>query len=484
MLSTQGKRKDSVGKSGDMDLGITSNGKSYITDVVLFPTFKNRDFGVVATKLGDGASARDSLFWERNRHRIITVKDSITYDVMDSLGQELKLDQYVLFMGKLAQGKIPVKFIDIDIPESLVQNVYEGYRVGLGLSTNERISKVVSIGGFAGYGLKDFRWKYGGHFNINLSKEHEFMLSGKVFNTLDEVGHSELSSFSTIKYGLRQYMTSRLSQYQGMSVSLGFRALRYFKVKMSAVMASKAPLFDYQYMTDTSLINSYELGELKVGIRFAFREKLIESFNQRISLGTKFPVLTLHFAYSEKGLLNSDYSYSRVELRLEDDFKIKNVGVSKIRIDAGYIDQSVPYDLQFTGEGSLAPKRPFITPNYFQTIAPYEFQSDQYVNVFFTHNFGSLLLNSKKFKPQILIHQNIGWGTLSNANQHHLVDFKTKEKGFYEAGLQLNNLLRINYLNVGYIGIGVGAYYRYGPYAFSDYLNNAAFKVSMVYSSK
>ena len=93
----------------------------------------------------------------------------------------------------------------------LVQNKFEGYRAGIGLNTNEKLSDVFSIGGFVGYGLRDHLWKNGLNLKIKVSKNHEIELNGNLFNTLNEAGHSDLSSFSLEQYGFRQYMTSRLT---------------------------------------------------------------------------------------------------------------------------------------------------------------------------------------------------------------------------------------------------------------------------------
>jgi len=478
--------------SGDKDmeeddeafgLTISSNGKSYITNVQLDVPFKNRDFGLVAVKLSDDANEHDSTFWVENRHRKITSQDSTTYVVMDSLGKEMKWDKLLVLSEKLGSGKIPIGFMDLDLATTLIQNEHEGYRLGIGMSTNEKISKVFSVGGFYGYGLRDEKVKYGGHFDVNVNKNHEVKIKAKYFNTLDELGSENLDQFAVSKYGIRQYMANRFTESKGGSMELGFRIARYFKISLEAKQTEETPMFDYQFGSNEPQ-STFRLGELRVGVRFAFREKLVESLGQRISMGTKFPVITFNYTKSEQGILNSSFSYNRYELRIEDQFKMKNLGTSKIRVDAGYIDEVLPYNFLFTGEGSSAPKRPILVANYFQTMTPYEFVSDQYVNVFFSHDFGSLLFNTKKFKPQIVVHQNVSWGRLSNSSLHQLADLKTKEKGYYEAGLQLNNLLRINYLNLGYIGLGVGAFYRYGPYASGVHLDNMAFKVGVTFSTK
>jgi hypothetical protein len=53
------------------------------------------------------------------------------------------------------------------------------------------------------------------------------------------------------------------------------------------------------------------------------------------------------------------------------------------------------------------------------------------------------------------------------------------EKGFYESGLLLNNVLRVNYYNIAYIGLGGGAFLRYGEYAFKKQEDNIVYKFSL-----
>ena len=57
-------------------------------------------------------------------------------------------------------------------------------------------------------------------------------------------------------------------------------------------------------------------------------------------------------------------------------------------------------------------------------------------------------------------------------------EFKTLESGYYESGLIIDNILRVNILNLFYFGLGAGAFYRYGYYSFEKPIDNAAFKAS------
>jgi hypothetical protein len=105
-----------------------------------------------------------------------------------------------------------------------------------------------------------------------------------------------------------------------------------------------------------------------------------------------------------------------------------------------------------------------------------EFFSNQYVALFLTHSFGNLLFKSVKFNPELNLLTNIAFGSMDYTENHHNIDFKTLEKGYFESGLMIRKLL-----NLQLYDIGIAALYRYGPYGFNHGFDNMAFKVSLFY---
>jgi len=71
----------------------------------------------------------------------------------------------------------------------------------------------------------------------------------------------------------------------------------------------------------------------------------------------------------------------------------------------------------------------------------------------------------------------MGWGSLSNKELHSGLKFSDMPKGFVESGLFLNDLFVIPLAGVQ-LGIGAGAFVRYGPYSLDSYLDNLAIKFS------
>ncbi len=467
------------------ELGMSVNGKSYIENVELMINHNKKDFSLESIKMHESANERDSLFWENQRTESLSEKETITYHVIDSLSEKHKFEALLNFFEKAAFGKVPIKFMDIDISKTLANNKFEGFRLGLGAYTNEKLSKIFSTGGFFGYGLKDHQWKYGGEVILTLDRDKELEIKGRHQYTLKETGKTGLNLFNQNSYDIRSFLAARMDRIQENSVSIGFRMFKYAKLNFSLNHTVVTPQYNYEYQSDNQQnITDYTYSDINIQLRYAFKEKLIESFNQRISLGTKYPVVYVNYSRGIKTLYGSQFDFNNIEARIEDSFLLKNLGEIKIRIDGGYIDKPLPYGLLFTGEGSFDKNLPILMRNYFQTVTPYEFLSDRYVNLHFSHDFGSLLFQTKNFEPHITLYQNIGWGRLSNSQNHKMISFKTKEKGLYESGVQIDNIIKLNYLNIAYLGFGAGAYYRYGPYAKEDITNKVALKFSMTFTVK
>ena len=104
-------------------------------------------------------------------------------------------------------------------------------------------------------------------------------------------------------------------------------------------------------------------------------------------------------------------------------------------------------------------------------MIPDEFFCDRFAALFFSHNFRNLLIDFKKFHPELIVVTNIAWGTICNNNNY---DIKDISKGYYESGLVVDSIIK-----TGISKIGLGIFYRYGPYSFDKVSDNFSFKLSI-----
>jgi hypothetical protein len=209
-------------------------------------------------------------------------------------------------------------------------------------------------------------------------------------------------------------------------------------------------------------------------VRFAFKEKLFDTGKFVASLGTEYPILYVQYTRGLTGILNGNYAYNKIDVKAEKTFTLRGLGKPSMVLYAGYIDRPSPYILNYTTRSAYGPN-PYVASMYsYETMRMNEFLSDTYVSLFFRHNFQTLLYKSKKFRPQFVLIHNMGWGMLSHPERQQGIQFKTMEKGYFESGLLINDIYK-----TGLSGIGIGAYYRYGPNSLPTWNNNIAIKLSL-----
>ncbi len=458
-------------------------GKSYLSKVEPNAILTKKDFPFVSITLPKEAKTKDADFWSLSRRDTLDLREKRTYVFIDSISEEIKLEKAFRLLPSFIQGRIPFKYIDIDVNQLYRFNKYEGSRVGLGIYTNDDVFKNVSIGGYTAYGFKDNTLKYGGEILVEIPSTKDITFNLKYINDVRETGTYSGSRIEN-PFVQRNWIASQMDGIKSYSVNTNMKLFRDIDWSVGFNTADVTPLYDYEFIDNGLTIRDYENSELNVGFSYHVNEKLVNIFGITTRQYNDAPVFNLIYSKGLNGVFNSDFSYNKLRFTLDHSFITKGLGKTTYRLDLGYIDKSLPYGLMFTGEGTYDDKVPFVVRNYFQTITPYEFLSDRYAHLFTTHNFGRLLNNKGYFQPDILLHNNLGIGNLSDRSNHQLIEFATKEELFLETGIELQNLIKLPFFEIGYFGIGVGGFYRYGHHRFADFSDNFVFKYSFGFSFK
>lgn len=452
--------------------------KSIIDSVNYNPIVNKGDVRLETVYVDEESLKSSDLIIGKARKDSLSPREINTYQFMDSIGQKKNFDYWINLAPKLTEGKIPLYFLDIEIDKLYLYNKYEGSRVGLGLSINNKLSKYFSVGGFFAYGFGDEESKYGGNLEINLDRYNEVKLKFFYQNDLREAGanlFSRLAVINTNDY-LRRYLGYRFDNCIEQRAEFSFRAFRYLKISSSLSLRDFKVLYPYTYKG--AAFTGYRADEIQIAARYSYNEKMSTLGSVRYVSDIGNPTVSFNYHRGINFINKESLEYNRYEASISLVAYNGRIGQSNIRVDAGLIDRSLPYGLLFTGEGSWDKNFSTVINGSFQTMLPYEFLSDRYVNLFYSHNFGTLLFKTKKFKPQFIVVQNSGIGMLSNAS-YHGIDFDQKDKIFNESGLIINNIIRLKYFNMFYIGFGVGGFYRWGAYAYDTAEDNIALKFSL-----
>ncbi len=449
----QNARKDGI--------GITMKGASRI-DSVSFAEERGYKFDKVHTvKLRPTADHLSNESWETLRPESLDAKEARTYVFMDSLMGSVNADRFLPFMGKLTEAKIPIGPVDINLERLYKYNLFEGYRLGVGLQTNERISKHFSVGGWAGYGTKDVTWKYGGFAELYLDQYRESMIRVGWDRDLRDPGRVSLHKELDRNY-LRSYLITIADRYDAWFLTLT-RRVGYFQTELGLRREDVQPQYDYVWQYEDAKATGYVTNEVSLNVRFAFAERSAPVFGKYFSTGSKYPVL---YAKATQGFMDIDtrnISYTQALVGMAWQKHLSRFGKERWQIQAGKSFSSMPLPIGklFAGAGLRNDRYHLSMFGGLQTVYPYTYYSDAFLSWSWRHDFDWRLYRvnfSSDFSstPGIALVYNGLWGTLDNPEVHGQFVFSVPDKGFHEGGILVHNLLRLKYMQLYYFGLTVG----------------------------
>lgn len=467
-----------------LSIKVVGRGKSYITSVELNPLFKRSQFGFVETEILPNATKFADEKWELYRAEPLTQRELNTYHIIDSIGKAQNLDRLTKRIEALIYGKINLNYVDLYLNDLFALNKHEGYRVGLHLSTSEKLNRFIQVGGYTAYGFKDKEFKYGANANLNLNRMYNTKLAFSYINDVNEAGANDIfDSYQSILniVNFRSFQVSKMDAIQRFNYSIGSRVFKYITLSGGFSMYTKQPLYDYKFKVaqegQLEVTHSrFRFAESTLVLRYAYGEKVIKNANSVLPVPGTFPVLLIGYTHGFNQIAGGEYDYNRLDLKFDASKNFKYFGTTSLQVKAAWLDRDVPYVNLFSIDAAYRNFVP-LSRNSFQTMRYNEFAADKFVTWSLMHNFGKLLYRSKHFNPEPVLVFTSGYGSLRKPENHLGVSTKSFEKGYHESGLIVNNLL-----GVGPLKLGVGSFYRLGPYRFDAVHKNFAFKLSIDFS--
>ena len=457
-------------------------GRTYLKEIELDADIHRREVRGPELTAERMVMRRDDEWWNSLRENSLDAKELKTYHVIDSLGDAEHLDRTVKVLDALTSGRLRWGPVDLDLTRILAFNGYEGFRLGMGVATNDRVSRVFSVGGYGAYGTRDDQFKFGGDLRIRPRPGRSLQFRAFYENDVIESGGVAFrgqKGFFASEAARLLYM-DRMDRMERWGGEISFRS-----GGMQAWIGSDRQLrvneLGYRHAEPvgegiTRLRSEFEAGGVSVALRYAHKERIAQLLDRQIALGTKWPVIYANIYQAVPGLWQGDLDLLRVDLMIERSFRIRMWGSSSIRLLGGAASIDAPYSWAFNMRGTFGQGLNIVTPFAFETMRPNEFLADRYVAVFLRHSFGHLLVKSKRFNPVPVIVASAGWGELHDPTVHRGLSFATMEQGYYEAGLQFDELLR-----VGISGLGLGVFQRIGPYATGRVADDIALKLTATF---
>jgi hypothetical protein len=415
---------------------------------------------------------KDSSFWEENRHEKLSVNESKVYKMVDSIKQVPVFKTVTDILNTIVTGFHIIGPLEIGPYWDLVNyNNVEGWRFGLGLGTSSKLSKKFKLFGYAAYGIHDKKFKYRGSFRYIFDNYRRKEMGIQV---RDDVVFESRSTEEFTSQGLfagfirrsaippkilRVFETKAYYHHtwkKGWSNRLAvlYRQLTPFSDENTITKQG----FNYFYIPDISnpslTDNSITTAEVLFKIRYAYKETVIRGNFNDMSMGSVYPIIELSYIAGIKGILNSEYNYHKLLLKLNHWFNVASFGYLEYTIEAGKVFGKVPFLLLEPHPGNDAY---FYNKNAYNMMNSFEFVSDTWVGLRLEHHFDGFFLNRipllKKLKWRELMFFRGVWGVLSDENiSNNYKNLQVNGGAFYgrfdkgpymEAGFGIENIFKI-----------------------------------------
>lgn len=450
--------------------------ETYFNNVKTDTIIKRNIFTDNLIEIEKDANIQPDTFWINNRAIPLSEQEQNTYRFYDKLGKLTNIDKFLIPLKSLNEGKIPIKKIDFDLRNFIRYNIYERTRINIGLNTNEKFSNNIFLGGYVGYGYSDENWKYGinGYYTPNRFKYFRF--GYRYTNDITEAG-STTFQFSKRQFSSELIRIVDVSTFDNLVKHQLYVNSRIFKnlyVYSGLDFYKRHSLYDYQFK-DYANRTVFQFTDAVIAFKYHYGELFIKNSSRRFSIGSKYPAFWLQFTKSINALNNS-FDYTKIDIKVEDKIYFIGIGTLSLQATAGAVIGDLPYGNLYVGKGAFR-NASIVIHNSFETMRFNEFLSDRHFSVFLSHNLGKIKIKKKGDQPSLEIIQNIGYGSLNKPELHHSITFKTMEKGYYESGFFINDILSIRIYSLK-AGIGIGAFYRYGYYANPVLKENVVFKIA------
>ena len=465
----------------DASFPMAAIGKSYLNDIEINPDISKRQFSDIEVKVDPDAAFRDETFWDAHRIDSLTERVKATYILVDSLTQGTDIFDRVLGLTDklMTESALPIGWFNLDIDHIINISSTRGVYLGLGGSTNDRLSRWFSINGSFGYWTRIKSWDYGGGMKLKLNRQRQMELAFQYshrsepmgeFGGMLELDNGSVFSTDNYKYTFYENIRTRRDRFD---LSYSTRFAHHFKAYLNLSRSHKHYTEQfYLNPSDVQTEGRFTVAELK--LRFAYKEKFLSTPQGIRSLGTLYPIVWVSYQHAFPNVLGGEYEYDRFKFEASKNFYTPYLGVAKVLLQAGYATETCPVMETFNILGTYE-RFGMYSPGSFSTMRLDEFFCDRFVALYLSHNFSGMLwkTNSPVFKPELSIVTNIGWGDMRRAEAYPDKNFKTMEKGYFESGIVINGLLANPMAK-----LGLGVFYRYGPYSLPNVWDNFAWKYS------
>ena len=426
----------------------------------------------------DASMTKPDNYWRNFEKDTLDKRKIRTYINLDSLSVAEKIEHKIILGKKIFNGYFPISIVDLDLRTLFKFNNYEGFRIGIGGTTNNKLSEKYKISGYFAYGFKDDKFKYGITPSYLLDKQTNTWISASYSDDLKEIGQIQ---FATENKRFRIYdpRPINISTFYNQRSYSAYIESKYFAKTDTYFGFSRneiEPLFDYTFNLGSNSYKRFNATTVQFSLQWNPYSNYMQTTSGRLEIQKKFPKFSLQFTKSIPDLLGNDFNFSKIDLRIAHEIPYLSGQNTSFILQGGYAFGELPLTNLYSvapnnlNKDSLLKRITFAGKNSFETMFFNEFFSSKYTTFQVKHTFNKVKL-AYKIKPIISVVTRMAFGSMDYPERHVGFAYKTLEDGFFESGIEANSIFK---------GFGLTFFVRYGPNGLPKVEDNLALKLSYV----
>jgi hypothetical protein len=352
--------------------------------------------------VSDEAKERNDQFWVNSRGKdTLTRAESKVYKNIDSLQTIPAFRRTMDIASLVLAGYKSFGPFEIGPANAFYSfNPVEGFRLRFGGRTTPELSKRYYFETYGAYGFKDDKWKYflSATYSINnktiykfpqdyvrASVQRDTKIPGAELQFVQE--DNFLLSFKrgvNDKYLYNDiYRLDYVHEYEShFSYTFGFKNWK---------QSPAGSLYFTNFINNIpQAIPDITTTELAVGLRYAPHEQMIQGKIYRVTVPSKYPILSLNYTQGVKGAFGGQYNYENLHARLDKRFYLSQLGYTDFSVEGGYSFGQIPLPLLTIHRANQTFAYQFDSYNLMNFM---EFVSDHYASVNIDHCFNGFIFN-------------------------------------------------------------------------------------------
>lgn len=382
--------KKSVGMFGSRKVYLDNFNADSVFDDAVFS-------GIEKVNKEDDAESKDEQYWDSVRGVELSENEKGVFKMIDSLHQVPAFKTAMDVMVLLLAGYWDFGPIDVGPVNTFYSfNDVEGFRLRLGGRTNQKFSKRFRIEAYGLYGFKDERFKYSLSTTWSLN---EHSVHDKPDHTL-RLMHQIETNFPGMQMQFVNEDNFLLSIKRGVSDKILYYQLNEVEhckdwgngistsVSLKHLIQEPGGTLKFNYADRQ--VETITTSEVIAKVRFAPNEMFYSGMNYNTPIINKYPILNLTYTQGFSGVLDGEYTYSKLNFNLFKRFYLPLIGYTDTEFEAGKVFGTLPFPLLSIHRANQTYSYQMHSYNLMNFL---EFVSDEYVSFHADHHFNGFLFN-------------------------------------------------------------------------------------------